>query len=354
MKKVLSVLLVLALCAPAAFASGEAPDFGGATLNVYNWGEYIDEDLLGEFEELYNCRVNYRNFESNEMLYTNIISDDPWDILVPSDYMIERLIREKRLQPLDKSIVNNLEDLSDSVKNLAFDPDNTYSVPYLWQSVCIVYDKTKIDPALVEEKGWDIFLDPSLKGHAYMYDSSRDAFMVALKALGYSANTTDDAEIEAAYNWLLEMNSSLDPDYVTDEMIDGMKYGFKWISLGYSGDVAAIMAENKNLAVCLPKQGTNIAVDAMVIPKKAGNPELANYFIRFVSEYESSLAISAFTGYASPNTKVLAELSGPGGEYEGNDAYLPREGYALDEVFVDDVELSSKLSDLWMKVMASK
>jgi len=354
MKKVLSVLLVLALCAPAAFASGEAPDFGGATLNVYNWGEYIDEDLLGEFEELYNCRVNYRNFESNEMLYTNIISDDPWDILVPSDYMIERLIREKRLQPLDKSIVNNLEDLSDSVKNLAFDPDNTYSVPYLWQSVCIVYDKTKIDPALVEEKGWDIFLDPSLKGHAYMYDSSRDAFMVALKALGYSANTTDDAEIEAAYNWLLEMNSSLDPDYVTDEMIDGMKYGFKWISLGYSGDVAAIMAENENLAVCLPKQGTNIAVDAMVIPKSAGNPELANYFIRFVSEYESSLAISAFTGYASPNTKVLAELSGPGGEYEGNDAYLPREGYALDEVFVDDVELSSKLSDLWMKVMASK
>ena len=354
MKKVLSVLLVLALCAPAAFASGEAPDFGGATLNVYNWGEYIDEDLLGEFEELYNCRVNYRNFESNEMLYTNIISDDPWDILVPSDYMIERLIREKRLQPLDKSIVTNLEDLSDSVKNLAFDPDNTYSVPYLWQSVCIVYDKTKIDPALVEEKGWDIFLDPSLKGHAYMYDSSRDAFMVALKALGYSANTTDDAEIEAAYNWLLEMNSSLDPDYVTDEMIDGMKYGFKWISLGYSGDVAAIMAENENLAVCLPKQGTNIAVDAMVIPKSAGNPELANYFIRFVSEYESSLAISAFTGYASPNTKVLAELSGPGGEYEGNDAYLPREGYALDEVFVDDVELSSKLSDLWMKVMASK
>ena len=354
MKKILSVLLVLALCAPAAFASGEAPDFGGATLNVYNWGEYIDEDLLGEFEELYNCRVNYRNYESNEMLYTNIIGDDPWDILVPSDYMIERLIREKRLQPLDKNIVNNLEDLSDSVKNLAFDPDNTYSVPYLWQSVCIVYDKTKIDPALVEEKGWDIFLDPSLKGHAYMYDSSRDAFMVALKALGYSANTTDDTEIGAAYNWLLEMNSSLDPDYVTDEMIDGMKYGFKWISLGYSGDVAAIMAENENLAVCLPKQGTNIAVDAMVIPKSAGNPELANYFIRFVSEYESSLAISAYTGYASPNTKVLAELSGPGGEYEGNDAYLPREGYALDEVFVDDVELSSKLSDLWMKVMASK
>ena len=141
---------------------------------------------MRDFEKKYNCKVNYKTYESNEALYTNIIGgDDPWDILVPSDYMIERLKNEDRLQPLDKSIVDNLDNLTDAVKNLPFDPDNTYSVPYLWQSVGIVYNTTKIDEATIEDKGWEIFLDEDLKGHVYMYDSSRDAFMVALKALGY-------------------------------------------------------------------------------------------------------------------------------------------------------------------------
>ena len=159
MKKTLSVLLALAmvLCALPLFAFGEdaAEDFGGVTLNVYNWGEYIDKDVLRDFEKKYNCKVNYKTYESNEALYTNIIGgDDPWDILVPSDYMIERLKNEDRLQPLDKEIVNNLDNLTDAVKNLPFDPDNTYSVPYLWQSVGIVYDTTKIDEATIEDKGW--------------------------------------------------------------------------------------------------------------------------------------------------------------------------------------------------------
>ena len=132
MKKLIAVLTALALAALPllAFGEGSAEDFGGATLNVYNWGEYIDKEVLRSFEKQYNCKVNYKTFESNEALYTNIIGgDDPWDILVPSDYMIERLIREKRLQPLDRDIVNNLDNLTDKVKNLPFDPENTYSVP---------------------------------------------------------------------------------------------------------------------------------------------------------------------------------------------------------------------------------
>ncbi len=357
MKKILCSLLALVLAALPllAFAEGTDEDFGGVTLNVYNWGEYIDEAVLREFEQRYNCKVNYKYYDSNETLYTKLSGgDDPWDILVPSDYMIERLIKEGALQPLDKSIVNNLDDLTDSVKNLAFDPDNTYSVPYLWQTVCIVYDTTKIDPAVVEEKGWDLFLDPAYKGHAYMYDSSRDAFMIALKALGYSMNTDNEQEIDAAHQWLLQMNSALNPSYVTDEMIDGMAEGLKWFALAYSGDAAYILGENEDMGFCAPKQGTNIAVDSMVIPAKAGNPRLANLFIRFICEYETSLAISSYTGYASPNAKVLETLSGPGGDYEGNDAYLPRAGYDLDEHYVDNVALAAKLSDLWMKVMAAR
>ena len=356
-RKILSALLVLALAALPVLSLAEdyAGSFKGVTLNVYNWGEYIDEEVLRAFEKEYGCKVNYKTYDSNEGMYTNIAGgDDPWDILVPSDYMIERLISEDKLQPLDKSIVDNLDNLAEPVRNLAFDPDNTYSVPYLWQSVGIVYDTTKIDPELVEEKGWEIFLDPSLKGHAYMYDSSRDAFMIALKALGYSANTENIEEIDAANEWLLNMHRTISPYYVTDEMIDGMAEGLKWISLGYSGDIAYILSVNEDMAFCAPKQGTNIAVDAMVIPAKAGNPVLANLFIRFVTDYESSLGISAFTGYASPNAQVLEELSGPGGDYEGNDAYIPRSGYELDEIYVDNVKLAAKLSDLWMKVMSSR
>ena len=357
MKKLISALLVLLLASLPFISVAESgdEDFGGVTLNVYNWGEYIDKNVIRDFEKKYNCKVNYKTYESNENMYTNISGgDDPWDILVPSDYMIERLIKEKRLQPLDKSIVNNLDNLTDAVKNLAFDPDNTYSVPYLWQTYCIVYDTTKIDPETVEEKGWDIFLDPSLKGHAYIYDSYRDAFLMALKSMGYSANTDNEEELQAAYNWLLEMNAALNPNYVTDEMIDGMAEGFKWISSGYSGDAAYILSENEDMAFCAPKQGTNIAVDSMVIPANAANPKLANYFIRFITEYENSLAISLETGYCSPNVQVIEELLGPGGDYEGNDAYLPRSGYELDEFYVDNAELAAKLTDLWLKVMASK
>ena len=354
MKKILSVLLALVLAALplAVFGEDAGEDFGGVTLNVYNWGEYIDKDVLREFEKKYNCKVNYKTYESNEALYTNIIGgEDPWDILVPSDYMIQRFISEKRLQPLDKSIVNNLDNLTDAVKNLPYDPDNTYSVPYLWQSVGIVYDTTEIDPETVEEKGWDIFLDPDLKGHAYMYDSSRDAFMIALKSLGYSANTSDEAELEAAFEWLRNMDKAVNPSYVTDEVIDAMANGEKWMALVYSGDATYILSENEDMGYCTPKEGTNVAIDAMVIPANANNPKLANVFINYILQYENSLMISEEVGYASSNDEVLKELSGEGGDYEGNEAYVPRSGYELDEYYNDIPEsLRSLYSSMWIKV----
>ncbi len=358
MKKIISVLLalsltVLSLCA-CAFAE-ETEDFGGVTLNVYNWGEYIDADMgvVRDFEKKYNCRVNYKTYESNEILYTKIQAGDSWDILVPSDYMIERLIKEKRLQPIDKTIVDNLDLLAEGVRNLEFDPDNTYMVPYLWQNVGIVYDSTKIDPEKVEEKGWSIFQDPEYEGHTYMYDSERDAFMIAFKALGYSANTESEEEIMAAYNWLLEMNSAVHPSYVTDEVIDGMAEGYKWLALVYSGDGAYILSQNEDMAFCAPKEGTNIAVDAMVIPANAANPRLANLFIRHIMEYENAVRISEEVGYASANAQALEELYGPGGAYEGNAAYLPRSGNAQDEFFHDNEVLRTRLSDLWFKVMSA-
>ena len=353
MKKILTALMVLCLLAPAlSLAEGYDPikEFGSNVLNVYNWGEYIDKQVITNFQKEYKVKVNYSLFSSNEEMYTKLLSNASYDVLIPSDYMIERLIREKKLQPLDKTVVTSLDSLVDGVKNLDYDPDNTYSVPYLWQTVGILYDQTKIDPEKVEELGFSIFLDPEYSGHTYMYDSERDAFMIAFKALGYSANTEDQDEITAAYNWLREMDKAVHPSYVTDEVIDAMINGEKWLALVYSGDAAYIISENEDMAYCMPKEGTNVAVDAMVIPANANNPKLANVFIEYILQYENSLMISEEVGYASPNAQVLEELSSEGGTYYENSAYVPRSGYEKDEMFHDNEVLKKQLSELWIKV----
>ena len=356
MKKTILVFLALtmALLPLTGLAEGFDPkEFEGMTLNVYNWGEYVDMSVIRDFEKEYNVRVNYKTYESNEYLWLQLSSEDAWDVIVPSDYMIERLIKAGKLQPLDKTIVDNLDELTEGVKNLSYDPDNTYSVPYFWQSVGIVYDTTKIPEEEMEAQGWNAFQNEAYAGHAYMYDSSRDAFMIAEKSLGYSANTTDEKEINEAYEWLRTMHANLKPSYVTDEVIDSMAEGLKWMALVYSGDAAYILSENEDMAYCTPEQGTNIAVDAMVIPANAKNPKLANVFIRYMLGYDASMANSLEVGYASANAQVLTELSSAGGEYEDNAAYVPRAGYEKDEMYVDlTPEWQAKQPDLWAKVMA--
>ena len=345
MKKLTAVLILICL-AIVPFASLAADN----TLNVYNWGEYIDMQVIYDFEKAFDARVNYSNFSSNEDMYIKQKANS-YDVMIPSDYMIERLLKEERLQKIDKSVVTNLDQLADGVKNQAFDPENDYCVPYLWQTVGIVYNKNKVDPATVEEKGWEIFLDPSLDGHVYMYDSERDSFMVALKALGYSMNTDNEEEIQAAFNWLRDVDKAVHPSYVTDEVIDAMANGEKWLAMVYSGDAAYILSENEDMAYCTPHQGTNIAVDSMVIPADAPNPALANAFINYILDYDNAVRISEEVGYASSNAQVLENLSGEGGAYEGNEAYVPRAGYEKDELFHDASEsIRKELSELWIKV----
>ena len=352
MKRILICLVLCLWLLPlGAMAEFDAASLAGQTLNVYNWGEYVDMDVIRAFEKEYNVRVNYKTFESNEYLWLQLSSEDAWDVIVPSDYMIERLIKAGKLQPIDKTIVDNLDQLAEGVQNLSFDPDNTYAVPYFWQTVGIVYDTTKISEEEMEAQGWEAFRNPAYAGHAYMYDSSRDGFMIAEKALGYSANTTDEAEIMAANEWLEDMHKTLKPSYVTDEVIDSMAEGLKWMALVYSGDAAYILSDNEDMAYCVPSQGTNVAIDAMVIPANAKNPTLANVFIRYMTGYEASLANSTEVGYASANAEALAELSWPGGEYEGNEAYIPRSGYEKDEIYVDlPSEWQARQPDLWEKI----
>ena len=331
-------------------SAGSQP-YAGQTLHVYNWGEYTGENIISGFEELTGAKVIMDNFDSNEQMYIKVANGDAYDVLVPSDYMIQRMMQEKMLQKLEPETRKEcLGELADAIKGLPYDPKNEYSIPYFWGTVGIVYDKTKVSEEDLEKDGWDIFLDQKFKGDIYLYDSERDSFMMALKALGYSMNTTSQDELNAAYNWLIQCVQTMDPEIVTDEIIDNMAQARKALGLIYSGDATYVMSENENMGFYMPKSGTNLWSDAMVIPKNAKNPKLANEFIRYITSYDAAMDNSSYVGYTSPNKEVMEELGGKGGDYDGINAYTPRAGYDKDEVFQYDEITRKIIADLWSRV----
>lgn len=324
--------------------------YEGQTLHVYNWGEYTGENLLNDFEAKTGAKVVMENFDSNEQMYIKVANGETYDVLVPSDYMIQRLIGENYLQKLDKTKLDCMDKLCEDVVGLPYDPNNDYSIPYFWGTVGIVYDKNQVDIEDLEREGFEIFRDPKYRGNIYLYDSERDSFMMALKALGYSMNTSSEKELQEAYEWLVSCVQTMKPEIVTDEIIDNMAQGRKALGLIYSGDAAYVMAENEDMGYYLPESGTNLWSDAMVIPANAKNPELAHEFINFVSDYEGAYDNSSFVGYTSANQEVMDTLYGEGGEYEGIDAYMPRSGYPKDEVFEYNEDTRKTIANLWSKV----
>ncbi len=322
--------------------------YAGQTLHVYNWGEYTGENLISNFEEKTGAKVVMDIFDSNEQMYIKIANGESYDVIVPSDYMIERLINEKLIQKLDRSKLDCLDLLAKGVKGLPYDPHNEYSVPYFWGTVGITYDKTKVSQEDLDKEGYNILLDQKYKGNIYLYDSERDSFMMALKALGYSMNTTNQNELNEAYQWLINCVNTMQPEIVTDEIIDNMAQGRKALGLMYSGDAAYVMSENKNMGFYMPKEGTNLWSDAMVIPKNAKNVPLAHEFINYVTSYEGAYDNSSYVGYTSSNKEVLKELAST--DYKGINAYKPRSGYKKDEVFAYDENTRKVISSLFSKV----
>ncbi len=328
--------------------------FGSDTLKVYNVGEYIDPQINTAFEERYGVKIIYDTFDSNELMYTKLQGGERYDILVPSDYMIERLLKEDFLQPLNHDQLPNLSYLTEELNSLSYDPDHTYSVPYFWGTVGIVYNKNNVDIEDLQKEGYNIFRNQKYKGRIYMYDSERDSFMMALKALGYSMNTDDEKQLYEAYEWLKKIVTTMKPEIVTDEVIDAMANGNKDMALVYSGDATYILSENEDMGYYMPSEGTNLWSDAMVIPKNAANPKLANEYINFILEYENSMRNTEYVGYTSTNGEVLEECSGEGGIYAENEAYLPRSGYEKDEIFHYNDKSRKLISELWTKVKIAK
>ena len=324
--------------------------YAGETLYIYMPGEYIGEEVIPMFEEATGATVVMENFDSNEQMYIKVANGESYDLLIPSDYMIQRLIEEDYLQELDASKLQCMEAITADALGHDYDPENAYSVPYFWGTVGIVYDTTKVELADLKQEGFAIFLDEKYRGDIYLYDSERDSFMMALKSLGYSMNTENEAEIQEAYDWLEQCVETMKPEIVTDEIIDNMAQARKALGLIYSGDASYIMAENEDMGYFLPNEGSNIWVDAMVIPKNAENPELAHEFMNFVSTYEMAYDNSSYIGYTSPVQEVMEDLYGEGGDYEGINAYMPRNDNENDEFFSYNEDTRKIISNLWSKV----
>ena len=320
------------------------------TIRIFNCGEYIDTSVLDDFEKQYNCNVVYETFDSNETMYTKIMSGAEFDILVPSDYMIERLIKEDYLQEVDWSKITNKDAINPECMGFEFDPENKYSVPYFYGTVGILYNKNVVDEKDLEE-GWELLRNPKYKGDIYMYDSERDSFMIALKALGYSMNTDNTKEIDKAYEWLIEQRNTMDVVYAGDDVIDNMISGNKSIAVVYSGDAALIMSENEELAYFEPDQGTNEWCDAMVITNDCTDTDLAHDYINFMLDYDIAYRNTEYVGYTSSVQKVVEDLSEE--DYEGINAFTPEFGKKNNEVFrYQELKIKQYFADMWTKVKA--
>lgn len=337
--------MVLCLC---ACGGGSAVESKGE-VNVYNWGEYIDEEIFSQFEKETGIHVNYNTYSDNESMYAALKSGAAeYDVVIPSDYMISRLISEDALEKLNWDNIPNYANIDESLKGLEYDPNNEYSVPYLSGVVGVVYNKTMVSGT---PESWDILWDESLSGQILMFDNSRDAMAIALKRLGYSLNTTDEAQLQEALA-LLEQQKPLVQAYVMDQIFDKMEAGEAAVGPYYAGDAVTMMEENPDLDFFFPKEGSNHYVDAMCIPKGASNKDNAEAFINFLCEPETMRANAEFTHYTTPSAAAQALLD----ETLQNNPLIYPDKSVLDntEVFINLPPDTLALYDkLWVDLKAS-
>ncbi len=316
MKKTLSLVLCLILVLGAFSGCQKQPGQSGdqITLNVYNWGQYISDgsddciDVIAEFEKAYpHIKVNYSTFDSNEVMYTKLAGGGiTVDVIIPSDYMIARMIQEDMLLELDFGNIPNYQYIDDSFKNTVYDPENKYSVPYTWGTVGIIYNTKYVDEA--DLTGWELLWNEKYEDKILMYDNSRDAFGIAQLMLGYSMNTTSAEELRACAD-LLAKQKPFVQQYVMDQIYDLMENEEAWIAPCYAGDYVTMADNNEDLAFFRPEQGFNLFVDAMCIPKCAQEKEAAELFINFLCEPEIAAGNMEWICYSSPlKVEVIAEF----------------------------------------------
>ena len=300
------VALTLGAAVAAACLSGCGGGGSAGEVNVYNWGDYIDMSVLEDFQKETGIKVNYQTFESNEAMYAVLDGDGAdYDVIIPSDYMISRLIDEDKLEPLNFDNIPNFSDVDPELKNPEYDPENLYSVPYMWGLMGVIYYTTMVDEA--DTGSWDLLWNEKYSNDILMIDNSRDAIGIALKRLGYSYNTTDPDQITEAVDSLIEQKSILQ-GYAMDQIFSKMEGSNAAIGTYYYGDYLTMAENNPDLAFYLPEEGTNIYVDAMCIPKGAANKENAEAFINYMCSTQAGLKNCEEIWYSTPLMSVREEL----------------------------------------------
>lgn len=337
-KKLIPAVLLCTVALTSCNGSGNTV----SELNVYNWGDYIDESILKTFTEETGIKVNYETFTTNEDMYTKISKGSTnYDIAFPSDYMIEKMITNDLIQKINFENIPNYKNIDDKFKNLGYDSNNEYSVPYMWGTVGIVYNKTMVDDVV---DSWNILWNSKYKDNIFMLDSQRDSIAVALKKLGYSLNTRDVGELEQARDALKEQKP-LVLAYVGDDVKNKMISGEGAISVMWSGDAIFCQAENPDLEYSIPKEGSNYWFDGVVILKNAPHKEEAEKFIDFLCRDDIALKNTEYIGYSTPNKAAFDLLDD---EKKSDATYWPSdEELSRCEIFHDLGDFIKEYDRVW-------
>ena len=342
---VFAAALLLMLCVTGC---GKAPANG--EVNVYNWGEYIDESILEQFEKETGIKVNYSTYSSNEILYSNMQTGAAnYDVIIPSDYLISRLIDEDMLEKIDYSNIPNYALIDDAYKNLEYDPSGEYSVAYMTCTVGLIYNTTMVEG---EVTSWATMFDKNYAGQILMFDNSRDAMCIALKYLGYSVNTTDEKELNEAYE-LLKSQRPILQGYVMDQIFDKLEGGEAAIGPYYSGDFLAMLENNPDLAFVIPEEGSNYSVDAMCIPKGAENKANAEAFINFMCRTDICIKNMDYLYYTSANMEAVEQYSEDLDDLSREIMFPSPEVMDRCEVYVNlPQDTLDMYNELWIKLKA--
>lgn len=318
------------------------------TINVFNWGDYIAEETISKFEEETGIKVIYDIFDSNEAMYTKLKSKAvDYDVLIPSDYMIEKLIAEDMLLPLNYENIPNYKEIDAGFKGLAFDPNNLYSVPYMWGTLGILYNTSLVNEPV---SSWSILWDESYRDQIIMKDSVRDSFVPALKLLGYSINSMNPSEWNDALD-LLYTQKEIIQGYAADEVRDKMIGEEASLALMYSGEALLTMEENENLAYVVPTEGSNMWFDSMCIPKTSTQQEAAETFINYMCDPQIAFENASYIGYSTPIAAAKAML--PEETQQDLAAYPSQEVLDQCEVFTDlGQEMSNYANEKWNELKA--
>ena len=347
MKKIAFLLIIVMAISLLAGCAGSADT---VTLNVLNWGDYIDEELITRFEDETGIKINYTTLANNEEMLVKLQQEDCiYDLCFPSDYIIEKLIGMDLLHEINKDNIPNLKNIDPRFMDLDFDPDNKYSIPYMWGTVGILYNTTMVDDPV---NSWDILWNEKYSGQILMYNSIRDTIGVTLMKLGYSINTRNEADIAAAEEALIEQKPLVQA-YLGDEIKDRMIGGGAALAVVYSGDAMWCMdAEdgNPDLAYACPDSGTNLWFDNIIIPKSSKHTAEAERFIDFLCEPDVAAQNAEYIGYSTPNSAAL-ELMGAG--YIDNPTYNPDPAYLEKcEIFHDLGDFINVYNDAWMRIIS--